>query len=254
MNFPLLKMLIKKNWLTWSVYTGVCLMYYAILVFTKEEISGFAGEYYDGADIFEIDMLTYIASVFFSSIMWTFPMIFYIFIAHKMVNKAVDNTSISTYLSSSVSRTEYAVTCAAFLLLSIAAMFVVTCSTGFFFMTAIESINTINYLNIAVSTMLCTFALAAVSFFISCVFSGNRYGFGLLIAVPVAFMMLNMLAESSDLLKFLNWFTPFGWADIPGLARGDFSLWWLADLGFTTMTGIFLYLSVLLFKRKQLSI
>ena len=254
MSFPLFKIFLKKNLPVWAVFTAVCLLYFSVLVFTKEKFADVMGEYIPGHTPAEVSLLEYMAGIFFSTIIWVFPMIYYIFMSHKLANKAVDNTSISAFLSSSISRNKYVVTAAVYLLASIFAMFTVIFFAGMGLMMAVESLNIVNYLNVVVSTMLCTMALAMTSFFISFFLAGSKLGFALIIAVPVMFMIFNMLAETAKVLNWMNYITPMGWADVNKIAAGTFTLWWLWDLIYIAIAGALFSASLVLFKKKHLSI
>lgn len=254
MNWTLYKVFFKKNLTLWAIFVGVCCLYLLIMTFTKEMLDEVMAEMMGGQGT---DILTYLATTYFDSIITMFPMVFYVMVAHKLVAKAVDNTSMSTYLTSGISRRTYTATAAVYLLSSIFLLFAILFGLGAACMYSIESINLVNYANVVLSSMLCTMLLAMVSFFMSNYFAGTKMGLGLAIAVPVAFLIVFMIGETVAGISGLQWvqyLSPFGWTDMGKIAAGTYNLWWLAQLGYLIGIGVLFYLSVFFFKRKQLSI
>ena len=262
MSFPLFKTLIKQNWKLWAIFMGLLLFYMGILIViydvmidfqeTLESMPAELGGIY-GLEGWE-NALTYTASFFFQQLVFVFSMIFYIMLSNKLVNKPVDNTSISAHLSSSMSRSKYIVTTGVFLISSIFAMFLVMffVGGGLLFMWGTYSV--LHWANLIFTTAMCSIMVAMVSFFFSAVFAGGRLGSGLLIGVPILFVTFNMLAGMADALSFLDWCNPFGYIDAVALASGSYNLWWLLNLGFIAISASLFVASIFLFRKKQLNI
>ena len=254
LNFPLLRVFIKNTWKLWIIFVGILLMYMLIMVFTFDQMR----EAMESMEVMGLaivmdsrfDMLT---SMYFDMIIFMFPMIFCIILANKLVSKTVDDNSMSSFLSSSLSRRQYTVTAALFLMMSIVAMFFVVFAIGGLSLIMFETINWANWTAMILTTLTCTLAIASLCFFFSSVFAANRTGNIFMIGIPVMFFLLMFLGEIPS-LEFLHYLTPFGYVDAFAIGLGQESLWWLINLVFIVVSTVFLTASIYLFDKKQLSI
>ena len=122
MSFPLLKHFMKKNWAIWMGFLAFLLMEILACIFMMEEISSMGGIM--GIGVSGASTLSFVAELLplYCSM---FVMAYCIFIVFRLLYKPVDSTSLSSHLSSGITRKKYITTAAAFMVLSVLAMFVI---------------------------------------------------------------------------------------------------------------------------------
>jgi len=263
MSKPLFLNLMKKNLPLWGVFTGILVFYLVVIVFTfgiPEVRDSFA---IIGIEVgTDITLMDYTAMGFFGTVMFMFPPIFFIMLAYKLVYKPIDSNSLSSFLSTPISRKKYILTTGVLYLVAIFAMFLITwllgiISVGLFPMAfpdvEIGSYSFIHYTNMVFTLFLATMAVASISFLFSCIGHGKKFGLALLIGLPIVFILIQMLGSMAG-LDFLLHFTPLGWIDAMELNSGTASLWWLFSLIYIAITGTLFFLALKLFNKKQLSI
>ena len=254
LSFPLLKIFLKNTWKLWAIFVGILLMYMLIMVFTFDQMrEAMQSMEVMGLTVVMDSRFDMLASMYFDMIVFMFPMIFYIILANKLVSKTVDDKSMSSFLSSSLSRRQYTVTAALFLVASIVAMFFVVFAVGGLSLIMFETINWANWMAMLLTTLTCTLAIASLCFFFSTVFAANKTGNTFMVGIPVMFFLLMFLGEIPS-LEFLHYLTPFGYVDSFAIAHGVESLWWLINLVFIVIATVFLTVSIYIFDKKQLSI
>ena len=154
-----------------------------------------------------------------------------------------------------ISRKTYIVTAAVFFAGSIAALYFVVFLGGCIFLPMYsKSFIVARWLNLTIICCACALAVASVSFFFSSVFAANKWGFTLMIAIPVLFMLLVMIGGTSAELLFLTKLSPYGWFEYEKIARGVFDTWWVYDIIFVGIIAALFTAALYIFKRKQLSI
>jgi len=258
MSFPLLKVFTKNTWKLWLLFTGILLMYMIVLIFSFDQLVEMMNMAGDNPEILGITFpmssrFDLLAGMYFDMLIFMFPMIFYIILANRLVSKAVDDNSMASYLSSSMSRRQYTVTAAFFLIISLVAMFFVVFAVGGAMLVIYESVNWLNWTNMVLTTLTCTLMIAGICFFFSTVMAANRTGQTLMIGIPVLFFLFMWLGEMPS-LDFLHYLTPFGFVDSLAIAHGLENLWWLINLAFIAIATALFVASVLIFDKKQLSV
>lgn len=254
MSWPLFKMLMKKNWTIWLGFSFILVLYFSVIAAMSDpEMMDLMAGFYQSAHISD-GIMPYIGSVFFTSVVFLFPAVFYVMMAHKLVSKAVDNTSISSYLATPISRNKYIITTGLFYLKSIIAQFFVLFLAGCIIIPIFGDFHFVNWLNVVGLTTMATLFVAFVCFFISTALASNKVGMTLLIAIPVVLVTIMMLSSMVGTLEFLRDFTPFGWINTTEISVGMFDLWWLFYIIYLVGSAVLFFLSVIVFRKKQLSI
>jgi len=249
MNMTLFKYFIRKNWLLWTAFVTLMLVEIMAYIFLMEVMHemlynmGFGSPTGDSA-LFFIAGLYPMAAVLF-------PMVYFIFVIHKIMSRSVDNSSMAAFLSSGIKRNHYTITAGVFVAISLVAMFTVIFVVGGLGLLFWGSFNWLYWLNLNVSFLLVNLAVASLCFLFSSTFPASKLGLALTIVFPILFLIFNMLAEYADFFRFM---TAYGWIDAPGIALGTFNLWWVAMLVYICVSTILVTISVLLYRRKQLSI
>jgi hypothetical protein len=271
MNCALLKTQLKKNAKLIIGVTALIIVYLIIMIFTadfmnsdmmktmvesmmrsmgapEEEITKALAEFDD------MTPLNFVANGFFSVYFHLFLMVMYIMLVSRLIVKPVDTTSMSCYLSLPISRRKYVGSTAASLAITIILCGLAAYITGLVvFIGKLAEINYWDYLNIVSVSALIALAVAFVSMTCGFVFAGTKWK-PLSIVAPILLLLFYMLSDMAEWLNWLKYVSIFGWADYNALANGTFDLWWLADLGCLAVVGAATYLSLYIFKKRNLSI
>ena len=159
------------------------------------------------------------------------------------------------FLATPLSRKNYIATTAMFFITVIFSVFALQFLVGIpLFLIIPGKFNILNFAIIVLVSFLCTLAIAMFCYFFSCVFGGTKYAMGFMVGIPIVFTMLLMISQLVAPLDFLQYVTPYGWFDTLKIAAGVPSLWWLWSLIYAAISGLLFFLSVILFKKRQLSI
>ena len=257
MNLPLLKYFIKKNWKIWAIFTAIHIFYLSVITAMStdplmRESMEFLNMGMGGgmlSDVFIAQVVSGMA--FFGLIVFVFSMIYYVIMSHKLAHKAVDSTTLSSHLSSSISRRQYIVTAAVFLAGSLFVLYLILFTVSSVILSTFGSFNVGLWAAMVLTVFLCSLAVAMISFTCSTVFAGSKTAMPLLAGIPIAFGMFMML---STYIEFFKWFTPFRWFKAGDIGIGMFDTWWVFALGFAAVSAVLFVICIKVFERKQLSI
>jgi hypothetical protein len=256
MSFPLFKFFIKNNWRLWlimalvsSFYLGaIALMATDPMIISALDFLNMALQIGAIAEAEAAAMVTVALGYGFACVVIT--MIYYILISNILVNKAVDNNSLSAHLSLNISRKKYITTAAVFLCVSVFALYLVLFFVGLLCLSKYEgSFDVGNFISANLTVCLCAVMAAMLSFACSAGFSGTRLGMSLLAGVPVAFALFLVMSMYIEPLK---WLTPFGWFNASEIYTGAASLWWLFPVVFIAISAAAYVATLKIFNRKQI--
>jgi hypothetical protein len=271
MSYALLKSQLKKNAKLIIMMVLLVIFYLITIIFTADFMKdGFMKDMVEsmmrsfGASEAEIakataqmgDMtaLSFTANGFFSLCFHLFLMYMYIVLVSRLIVKPVETTAMSCYLSLPLSRRRYVWTTAASLTITVLLCGLAAYLSGLFtFMIQKADVNYWDYLNISGAATLVALSVAFVSMACGFVFAGTKYK-SLATAVPIVLLVLSTFYTMAESLDWLKYISIFGWADYSELANGTFKLWWLVDLGCLAVVGAATYLSLYIFKKRNLSI
>jgi len=263
MSFALFKATLKKNWLLLFIFFGVLFMYAAVIIsmFNPDDIA----QLISMLDAVPEDMLkafglttaitnmtTYLASWLYGLLMTSLPMVYSIILANRLVAKAVDNGSMAYLLSTPNSRAKIIITQGLYALLSLAILSAALFGTGVAMCEAMFPglLDIYAYLKLNVTTMLANIAVMMTAFFFSCLFNETRLSLGFGSGVPIAFLLITMLGNTSDQVKILKDLSIYGWYDPVKVVEGSNVLG--LDLVYTGIIAVLFIAGVLIFKRKRL--
>ena len=251
MNFTLMKYFIKKNWIIWAGLTAFMLFEFTLMILlmdiiadTLNQMGGLFGE------VTGENSLLFIASLFPMSAV-LYPMIFFIFVIHKLMSKSIETTSLAAFLTAGITRKQYIITAGIFVALCLVALFLtifVVCGLALLMW---GSFNWLAWLNLNVNFLLLNLAVASICFFFSSVFAATKRGLALSIAVPLLLFVFFMI---SDFVSVFEYFTIYGWINVERIALGTSNYWWVTMLAYSALAIILSTISVIIYKRKQLSI
>ncbi len=263
MSLTLLKLTWKQNWKLLLIFFAVLTLYMTVMIvmFNPDDMEDIMAM----IDLFPKDLMNamgfsqavtdltgYLASWLYGLLMLGFPMVYCIILGNKLVAKMVDNGSFSYLLSTPKSRTSIVMTQGFYALASITVLFAAVWAVGYLFSEAmlpgLLDIQAFTRLN--VTTLLVNMTVIMIAFFASCLFNETKYSMGFGAGLPIAFLLVNMIAGTSPDAEFLKNFSIYGWYDPVEIVRDSQVLG--IDLIYI---GIILALyagSILVFRKKQL--
>jgi hypothetical protein len=271
MNCALLKTQLKKNSKLIIGVAALVIFYLIVMIFTADLMKGdimkdlvesmmrSMGESEDAIaeallEFEDMDPLNFVANGFFSLYFQMFLMVMYIMLVSRLIVKPTDTTAMSCYLSLPLSRRKYVATTAVTLKISVLLCGLLAYLFGILvFIIRNADINYWNYLNLVTVTTLLAWAVASVSMACGFIFAGTKWK-QLSILAPIVLFVFYMFCGMAQWLNWLKYLSIFGWADYSALANGTFGLWWLVDLGCLAVVATSTYLSLYIFKKRNLSI
>jgi len=256
MSLTILKSLLKKNALLYWIFTAVIVGYFflSILMFplVQQLFENMPPAF---ADLFGDTTVTGYTAMLFGELVWPFGMILFIMLVFRTIYKPVDSGSLSTHLMGGVSRNKYMITACVFLALKLIIMFVLILTvTLISFAILGEEFVFIDFFASSLLSMLALTAVVFISFMLGAIFAGKKMALGLLIGIPVAFLIVLMIAGIHSSVEFFRWVSVFGWFNPSEVAAGDFGLWWLVAIGYVLAAVSCAIFATTIFKKKNLSL
>lgn len=263
MSFTLFKADIKANRFIWLLITIIYSFYAVILVsmFDPENVDAMAemmeiipeGLLSAGGFTFGTTLLTHISGFLYSMLLYLFPLIITVIVNHRLIASHIDKGSMAYLLSTSVSRTQVAITQAIFSILSITLVFTV--------ITIVQIIVSVSmfpgeleigqFILLNIYAMLLYYAISGICFFASSLSNEARYSLGLGAGVPIAFVVLEMLGSIGEKTSWLGNLSIFTLFDPDRLFAGDtFAYIGMAVLG--TIAVVLYAGGIALFKKRDL--
>lgn len=265
MNLAIFKNTIKHNYILFIIF-GAVLLFYGLVI-----VGMYDAESMDGIDdliktlpqgmidFFSLsgftDYTSYLASFFYGMIMVAFPTVYSVLLAYRLLGKKVDNGSISLLLSAPISRKKIIITQIIYGILSVFLLsFIVTAAiiilSESLFLNLLD-VGAFLLLNLVV--FLANSLIFMTSYFFNVIFdeSKNMIAFGA--GVPIAFLLLDMLGNTSNKIKFLKYFSIFGYYDPIEIVQGSNNAF-LIIIGYVILLAGLIVGSVKIFDKRQLII
>lgn len=263
MSLPLFKLTFKKNWPLLLIFCLVLLMYSAVMIsmYNPESLAGFNDMLKllpenlvraIGFGNVSAELTGYVASTLYAFIMFMFPLIYCIILGNRLVAKTVDDGSMAYLLSTPNSRSKIIITQGVYALFSIVLMFAFVFCAGTIACSAMfpNSLSIAKYLAVNAITMLVTMTVIMICFFFSCVFNDTKFSLGLGCAVPVGFIILNMMSNSTTGLEWMRKLSIYGWYTPATVAAEGMPI--APSIAYIAIIAILFIASVLIFKKKKL--
>lgn len=262
---PLLKHTIKTSYKVFLIFAAVLTMYFVVIIAMfdpatqeslKEMVKILPAELIAafGFDLTETSLTGFLSSYLYGMLMLVFPMIYEIIIAINLVSKYVDKGSMAYLLSTPNKRTKVVFTQAVFMLGSLFMMIAYISSFCIVICEAVfpGQLDIPKFILLNLGALLLHFAISAIAFFASCVFNEKRNVTAIAAGVPIAFFIIQMLANVGGDLDFLKYFTIFTLFDTSAVISGGSVLLPYAIL---LLTAAVLYSSgIAVFNKKDLHI
>ncbi|OEH85071.1 hypothetical protein BHU72_05525 [Desulfuribacillus stibiiarsenatis] len=222
MSYPLLKSTIKSNWVIGIIILAVMFMYLAIILSMydpegNEALNALLATLPQelvkamGYDTIETNLIGFVSSYYYGFIVILFPMIYSIIVANRLIAKHVDSGSMAYLLSTPNTRFTIVTTQAIYLLMSIAVIFTFITILGITIAQWLFAgeLHVRAFIQMNVSAMLLFFAISGICFFFSCLFNDTKNSLAFGAGIPVAFFIINLLANVSPTLDWLQYLTIF---------------------------------------------
>jgi len=254
----LFKSLIKRYWILWAVFVGLMTFYFSVIAlsFFAEPEAMRASMEMIGAQLgTEVGVAAFTAFTYFDFVVPIYGTVFFVIFAVLLVHRTIVNNSMMSYLSTPLSRNSFIITTAVFFITVIFSTFIAQFLIGIpLFLIIGGSFNILNFAIVVLTSFLSTLSVAMLCYFFSCVFGGTKLAMAFIVGIPIVFTLLLMISQMVPPLDFLKYATPYGWFDTLKIAAGISNLWWLWSLIYAAISGLLFFVSVILFKRRQLSI
>lgn len=262
MNLALLRNTVKHNYVLFIIF-GVVLLFYGLIIVSMYDVESMEGinellnTLPEGMiDFFSLsgftDYTTYLASFFYGMIIVAFPTIYSVLLAYRLLGKKVDNGSISFLLSAPISRTKIIITQIFYGITSVLLLSMIVTTAIIVFSASLfpNLLNVGAFLLLNLVVFLANALIFMISYFFNVIFneSKNMLAFGA--GVPIAFLLLDMLGNVSDKVKFLKYFSVFGYYDPIKIVEGSNP--WGVIFGYLILLAGLIIAAIKTFTKRQL--
>ncbi len=263
MNLILLRLNLKNNLFLLLIFCGVMSMYLSMMIYMYDPTS--VSSLTDMMDMLPADMIAamgfdtiatdltgFIAGFYYGFLVFAFPMIYCILLAHKLVAKMVDNGSFAYLLQTPISRRTIIITQGSYLLLSILILFSVVFIVGVSISNSMfyGMLNVSSYFRLHFSAMLLTMTIAMICFFYSCLFHDGRKALAFGAGVPISFFLLYLFGGVSEDAEIFKDMSIYSLLDAPAIVDNGNTIG-INLLFLAIIVGLFL-MSLIIFDKKRL--
>jgi ABC-2 type transport system permease protein len=262
MNGTLYRRGLKQAFRLWLIFAAVLALYFAIIVTmfdpaigdTLEKLVDAMPEMIAmfGMDAPATTLVQFLATYLYGFLMILLPLVYIILLANKLVARQVERGDMAYLIASPVSRSRVAGTQLAVLVSAVWALDIFAAAVGLIASAAafpgeldIGRFLLLNGGVIALHTF-----LLGLCFFASCIADDNKLALGLGAGLPIAFYLIQMLANMGGKLENLRYATPYTLFDPGAIAAGEAALW--PPLVLFGAGALLAGLGILLFTRRDL--
>lgn len=263
MSFTLFKTVLKKNWILLLIFFGVLTMYTSIMISMYDPndmealtsmLKLFPEDLMKAMGFSKVvtDLTGYLASWLYGLLMFGFPMVYCIILGNKLVAKMVDNSSFAYLLSTPNSRVKIIVTQGVYALASVAVLFAAIFGVGILISSIMfpNSLDVGAFFSLNFTTMLVNMVVMMISFFFSCVFNETKLSLSFGAGIPIVFLLMKMIGDTSKDVEILKKLSIYGFYDPVDLAHGGEILG--INLIYIGIIIILFLAALMVFKKKRL--
>lgn len=231
---PLFKATIKQNYLVFFIILGVLMLYMPIIIGmydpktqdTMNELLAtlppelIAAMGFSGASN---TLLGFISTYFYGFLILLLPMIYTVIVCNRSIASHVDKGSMAYLLSTPNTRAKIARTQGLFILITITLLIGFVTLVGIL-LSAMQfkgQLDIEGFLLLNFGALLLYYALTGIGFFASCFFNDTKNSLALGAGLPVAFLILQMIADTGEETKFLSYFSLFTLFDPAKITQGS---------------------------------
>jgi len=257
-NFTIFKQTVRSNLKLWAIFTLATSVVLVVMigVFEPTTISGVT-DLIKGTPLADMirdtTFIGMMGSTFYSLHGILLPVIYIIMTANGLVAQQVDRGSMAYLLSTPTRRGTIVRTQACYLIAALVLMCAIMTAVGVIAIHAFQSDagdSLSEFLMLNLGLWLLMFATSSISFFFSCLFNLSKHSLALGAGIPIAFFLFQLLAQVSDSLEVLKYFTINTLFHVDAVISGDSVFIPFLAL---SVIGIVLYpLGMLVFRQKDL--
>lgn len=265
MIVPLFKATFKTNWKLLSIFIAVMIFYSLTIMFmydpvvidSMEAMLKLLPQELIKAFGYQLQVPSYVgfvASYFYGFLAVGFPTIFTVIVGYRLVGKMVDNGSMAYLLATPNNRIRIVLTQAIVfvLMLGLLVLGIVVAGIIFSEMRFPGELEIEKYLLVNLTLFCYLFAISSISFLASCMFNDGKNAVLLGTALPVGFLIFQMLTAQGDKLEVFKFFTLLTLYQPNDIIVAGYQPWPMFALA---TIGLVLYgLSFMIFKRRNLPI
>ncbi len=219
-RIPLLKQTIVANYKLVAIFLAVLAMYFIIIasMFDPKATDGMTAmlealpkEYVDafGFTISDPTLIGFLAGYFYGYLIILFPMIYDCIVSNRLIAAHVNKGSMSYILSTPTTRKSVAATQALFLIGSVTLLIGFVTALGIFVCNHLfpGELDVPKFLLLNLGALLLHYALSGIGFFASCLFNDTKYSVAVGAGIPIAFLLIQMLANMGGDIENLKYAT-----------------------------------------------
>jgi ABC-2 type transport system permease protein len=223
MNKTLFKAVLKSNYKLVVIFIAILSMYFLLTASMFDPLNASAMDDLIGtlpdAVLKAFGMITgtstllgMMASYFYGSIIFLFPIIFCVITGNRLVARHTDRGSMAYLLTMPVKRRAISATLAAYFMLASTALIAGLTVVGIVGCSAISpgELDIGGFILLNFTALLLALAQSAICFFFSCLFDYSSKALAASASVLIAFFLFNMLSGMSDGFGFLKYVSIFG--------------------------------------------
>ncbi len=266
MNFTLFKATTKANWIILAIFFVIMVLYLAIITsmfdpvsldnlnamletLPKELVAAM------GFEDLGTTLTSFLAGYYYGFLIIMFPMIYCIIVGNRLVAKHVDSGSMAFLLSTPNTRLTIVTTQALYLIASVTALLGLITLSGIALSESMfpGELDIGSFLLLNLYALLTFYAISGICFFFSCLFNDTKYSVAFGAGVPIAFFVLNLLANVGDKYDWLGYLSLFTLMNPDKILAGDPFITIAATI--LIITAVLTYGGgILIFNRKNLPI
>lgn len=264
MSRTLFRYTVRSNWILAVIFFGIMFMYLAIIIsmydpegiehmialveMLPDELAALMG-----FDIAITDMISFLASYYYSFLIILFPLIYCIIIANRLVAKHVDHGSMTYMLCTPESRVRIITTQALFMIISIVTLLSLIALTGLALSQIMfpGELDVGMYISLNLGAVMLFLALSSICFFFSCLFDDTRYSLALGGGIPVLFFIISLLTNMGMGHEWLRYLTLLTLYDPAKILYGQQSVF-MVSLVFAAIAAALYSAAIHVFSRRDL--
>ena len=246
LNFAYLKQAFKSNIGLLALFTAVISLFMTAICIVFEPNTGVM--IMQGSD----SLNAFLANSFYAIMAIIFPMVYSIVVGNSLIAKKVDDTSMSSYLSTPVSRGRIVGSSAVYFIVSHILMWIFASILGIILGTSLQAdyFDIGEFLLLNLGALLFHLAISSICFCASCVFSSSKKSLLVGAGIPLFFFIISLLCKFSDSLEFCKYLTLNSLYDTNAIMSGEGFIPQFVALG--VIATVLYTVGIVVFRKKNL--
>ena len=173
--------------------------------------------------LYEVITIGFLSSYFYGFLIIMFPMIFDIILANRLIAKQVDRGSMSNILATPNTRNKISLTYMTSMLIGVTVLISFNTVVGIIAAEANFSgqLDISKFIVLNIGALLLHYAISGICFFASCFFNDTKNSLAVGAGVPIAFFLIQMLANMGGKLENMKYLTMYTLFNPDGIIAGE---------------------------------